>query len=117
MGPTTEILIGLLIGTAVSDVVPLINAELLVAGVVVAAPHVGVPAIALVAAAGQMFTKTAPEELVVMTRDRDMLEAFVARAWEPDLAAARRATPVSSRGTRLGDVAVRLGSCLASALG
>jgi cardiolipin synthase len=57
------------------------------------------------------------DELVVMTRDRDMLGAFVARAWEPDLAAARRATPVSSRGTRLGDAAVRLGACLAWALG
>jgi cardiolipin synthase len=57
------------------------------------------------------------EELVVMTRDRDMLGAFVARAWEPDLAAARRATLASSRGTKLGDAAVRLGACLAWALG
>jgi cardiolipin synthase len=56
------------------------------------------------------------EELVVMTRDRDMLDAFVSRAWEPDLKAARRARAVSSRGTRLGDVAVRLGACLAWAL-
>jgi membrane protein YqaA with SNARE-associated domain len=59
MEATAEILGGLLIGTAVSGVVPVINAELLVAGVVVAAPQVGVPAIALVSAAGQMFTKTA----------------------------------------------------------
>jgi membrane protein YqaA with SNARE-associated domain len=59
MDATAEILGGLLIGTAVSGVVPVINAELLVAGVVVAAPHVGVPAIALVSASGQMFTKTA----------------------------------------------------------
>jgi hypothetical protein len=57
------------------------------------------------------------EEIVVMTRDRDMLAAFVGRAWEPDLAAARRATPLSSRGTRLGDAAVRLGASLAWAIG
>jgi membrane protein YqaA with SNARE-associated domain len=54
-----EVLGGLLIGTAVSGVVPVINAELLVAGVVVAAPHIGIPAIALVSAVGQMLTKTA----------------------------------------------------------
>jgi membrane protein YqaA with SNARE-associated domain len=54
-----EVLGGLLIGTAVSGVVPFINAELLVAGVVVAAPQVGIPAIALVSAVGQMITKTA----------------------------------------------------------
>jgi membrane protein YqaA with SNARE-associated domain len=54
-----EVLGGLLIGTAVSGVVPVINAELLVAGVVLAAPHVGVPLVALVATAGQMFTKCA----------------------------------------------------------
>ena len=59
MGPTMEVLGGLLIGTAISGIVPVINAELLVAGVVVAAPHVSVPAIALASAAGQMFTKTA----------------------------------------------------------
>jgi membrane protein YqaA with SNARE-associated domain len=54
-----EVLGGLLIGTAVSGVVPFINAELLVAGVVVAAPQIGIPAIALVSAVGQMVTKTA----------------------------------------------------------
>jgi membrane protein YqaA with SNARE-associated domain len=54
-----EVLGGLLIGTAVSGAVPVLNAELLVAGVVVAAPHVGVPAVALVAAVGQMLTKSA----------------------------------------------------------
>jgi len=52
-----------------------------------------------------------------MTRDRDMLDAFVACAKAPDSPTARRATPLSSRGLRLGDAAVRLGACLASALG
>jgi membrane protein YqaA with SNARE-associated domain len=54
-----EVLGGLLVGAAVSGVVPVLNAELLVAGVVIAAPQIAIPAIALVAAAGQMFTKSA----------------------------------------------------------
>ena len=56
------------------------------------------------------------EELVVMTRHRDMLAAFVERAWTPDLAAAPRMALASSRGTRLGNVAVRLGASLAGVL-
>jgi membrane protein YqaA with SNARE-associated domain len=44
-----EILGGLLIGTAVSGIVPLINAEL---------PGVGVPLVVVVSTAGQMSTKT-----------------------------------------------------------
>ncbi len=56
------------------------------------------------------------EELVVMTRDRDMLAAFLARAWEPDLAGAPRMALGSSRGTKLGNVAVRVGACLAGVL-
>jgi len=59
MAPMFEVLGGLLIGTAVSGVVPVLNAELLVAAAVVAAPHIGIPAIALVSAMGQMLTKTA----------------------------------------------------------
>lgn len=53
-----EILGGLLIGTAVSGIVPLVNAELLVAGAAVAAPGLGVPLLAAVSAVGQMASKT-----------------------------------------------------------
>ena len=53
-----EILGGLLIGTAVSGLVPLVNAELLVTGAAIAAPGVGVPIVAAVSAVGQMLTKT-----------------------------------------------------------
>jgi membrane protein YqaA with SNARE-associated domain len=59
MVPMFEVLGGLLIGTAVSGVLPVLNAELLVAGAVVAAPHIGIPAIAFASAVGQMLTKTA----------------------------------------------------------
>lgn len=56
-----EVLGGLLVGTAVSGLVPLVNAELLVIGAAVAVPDVGLPAVAAVtavAAVGQMATKT-----------------------------------------------------------
>lgn len=53
-----EILGGLLLGTAASGILPLVNAELLVVGVVVAAPEIGVPLVAAVSATGQMLTKT-----------------------------------------------------------
>ena len=53
-----EILGGLLVGTVVSGVVPLVNAEILVAGAAVAAPAVGVPLVAVVSAFGQMISKT-----------------------------------------------------------
>jgi membrane protein YqaA with SNARE-associated domain len=53
-----EILAGLLIGTAASGLVPLVNAELLVIGAVMAAPQVGIPLVAVVSTAGQMTTKT-----------------------------------------------------------
>jgi membrane protein YqaA with SNARE-associated domain len=53
-----EILGGLLIGTAVSGIVPLINAELLVVAAAIAAPGVGVPLVVAVSTAGQMSTKT-----------------------------------------------------------
>lgn len=52
-----EILGGLLIGTAVSGVVPLVNAELLVVGAAIAVPAAGLPAVALVSTMGQMSTK------------------------------------------------------------
>ncbi len=54
----SEILGGLLVGAAVSGVVPVINAELLVAGAVVGAPHLSIPVVAFVSATGQMITKT-----------------------------------------------------------
>jgi len=53
-----EILAGLLVGTAASGLVPLVNAELLVVGVVIAAPQIGIPLVALVSTAGQMTSKT-----------------------------------------------------------
>ena len=53
-----EILGGLLVGTAVSGVLPLVNAELLVVGAAVAAPGVGVPLVVAVSTLGQMLTKT-----------------------------------------------------------
>jgi membrane protein YqaA with SNARE-associated domain len=52
-----QILGGLLVGTAVSGVVPLVNAELLVAGAAIAVPAAGVPIVALVSTLGQMSTK------------------------------------------------------------
>lgn len=53
-----EILGGLLIGTVVSGVVPVVNAELLVVGAAVAAPGIGVPLVAVVSTVGQMVSKT-----------------------------------------------------------
>jgi membrane protein YqaA with SNARE-associated domain len=53
-----QILGGLLIGTVVSGVVPVVNAELLVAGAAVAAPGIGVPLVAAVSTVGQMVSKT-----------------------------------------------------------
>ncbi|MEJ2207035.1 MAG: hypothetical protein P8170_23375 [Gemmatimonadota bacterium] len=53
-----EILGGLLAGTAVSGIVPLVNAELLVVAAAVAAPGLGVPLVVAVSTAGQMSTKT-----------------------------------------------------------
>lgn len=56
------------------------------------------------------------EELVVMTREPRMLAAFVERVWRPDLARAVAMRVRSSRGTRLGHAAVRLGACVAGTL-
>ncbi|MBM4184723.1 MAG: phosphatidylserine/phosphatidylglycerophosphate/cardiolipin synthase family protein [Gemmatimonadetes bacterium] len=56
------------------------------------------------------------DELVVMTRDSDMVDAFLERVWRPDLARAERTRPRSSRGTRFGHAAVRLGALVADAL-
>ena len=56
------------------------------------------------------------EETIVMTEEPSMVEAFVSRVWEPDLAAASKATVRPSLSYRAGDAAVRAGAALASAL-
>ena len=56
------------------------------------------------------------EEHVVMTRHPGLVAAFVERVWEPDTRRACVDPGHSSIGTRLGDVAVRLGASLASLL-
>jgi len=53
-----EVLAGLLVGTAASGIIPLVNAELLVIGVVLAAPEIGIPMVAAVSTTGQMASKT-----------------------------------------------------------
>lgn len=53
-----EILGGLIVATAVSGVIPLVNAELVVVGAAVAVPAVGVPLVAAFSTLGQMSTKT-----------------------------------------------------------
>lgn len=53
-----EILAGLLVGTAVSGVLPLVNAELLVVIAAAAVPGLALPLVAAVSAIGQMSTKT-----------------------------------------------------------
>ena len=52
-----EILVGLFAATAVSGIVPLVNAELLVLAAAAAVPAAGVPLVALVSTVGQMVTK------------------------------------------------------------
>lgn len=56
------------------------------------------------------------EEHVVMTREPSVVEAFLARVWEPDTAGACAAPPRSTIGTRLGDLAVRAGAFVAAGL-
>lgn len=73
-----EILAGLLVGTAVSGIVPLINAELLVVAAAVALPGLALPLITALATVGQMTTKTllfalarwAPDKLPQKARAR-----------------------------------------------
>lgn len=52
-----EIMGGLLVGTAVSGVVPFVNAELLVVAAAAALPGIGVPIVTAVSTVGQMSTK------------------------------------------------------------
>ena len=53
-----ELLGGLLIATAISGVVPVLNAELLVLAAAAATPLAGLPLVVAVATGGQMFAKT-----------------------------------------------------------
>ena len=53
-----EILTGLLLGTAISGILPLVNAELLVVAAAAAVPGLGIPLVTAVSAIGQMSTKT-----------------------------------------------------------
>jgi membrane protein YqaA with SNARE-associated domain len=72
-----ETLGALLLGTAVSGIIPLVNAELLVVVAAAALPPVGAPLVALVSMTGQMMTKTslfglarwAPSRLPKRARD------------------------------------------------
>lgn len=52
-----EILGGLLLATAVSGILPIVNAELLVVTAAAALPAVGIPLVALASTLGQMSTK------------------------------------------------------------
>ena len=53
-----EILGGLLVSTAISGLVPVVNAEILVLVAAAAVPAVGVPLVAITSTLGQMSTKT-----------------------------------------------------------
>ena len=53
-----ELLGGLLIGTAISGVVPVVNAELLVLAAAATVPLAGLPLVVAVATGGQMLAKT-----------------------------------------------------------
>lgn len=56
------------------------------------------------------------EEHVVMTRDPALVGAYLERVWKPDAASAHADPVRSSIGTRLGDLAVRIGAAVASRL-
>lgn len=56
------------------------------------------------------------EEVVVLTRDPGLVDAFQRRVWIPDLAAATPREPRTSLRTRLGHASVRIGAALASAV-
>ncbi len=56
------------------------------------------------------------EELLLITRRPDAVEAYRSIVWRPDAARGRRVRPTASLGTRLGHTAVRLGSQVASLL-
>jgi membrane protein YqaA with SNARE-associated domain len=56
---TTEIMIGLFVGSVVSGIAPFVNAELMVVAAAAALPEAAIPLVAAVSAGGQMATKTA----------------------------------------------------------
>ena len=56
------------------------------------------------------------EEHVVMTRDPALVGAYLERVWKPDAASAQADPVRSSIGTRLGDLAVRIGAAVAARL-
>ena len=56
------------------------------------------------------------EEHVVMTRDPDLVSAYVDRVWKPDTRRACVDPGHSTIGTRLGDLAVRFGAAVATLL-
>jgi membrane protein YqaA with SNARE-associated domain len=53
-----EILGGLLVATAISGIVPVVNAEILVVAAAAALPGIGIPLVAIVSTVGQMAAKT-----------------------------------------------------------
>lgn len=53
-----EVIGGLLLATAISGVIPIVNAELVVVAAAAALPAVGIPLVAAVSTAGQMSAKT-----------------------------------------------------------
>lgn len=56
------------------------------------------------------------EEHVVMTRDPEIVSAYLDRVWRPDTERACMDPVRSSIGTKLGDLAVRLGATVATTL-
>ena len=56
------------------------------------------------------------EDVIVMTRDRTMVDAFIERVWKPDLASAVPVQVRPSTSTFLGHAALRIGASIASAL-
>lgn len=65
-----EVLGGLFLASAVSGLVPLVNAELLVVGAAVAAPEIGLAWVTAACAGGQMVTKTVLFFLARLAPDR-----------------------------------------------
>lgn len=89
-----ELLLGLFAATAVSGIVPLVNAELLVLGAAAAVPAAGLPLVAVVSTVGQMVTKGVLFGLARWAPSR--LPARARRALEKPSAA------VEERGTAVG---------------
>lgn len=56
------------------------------------------------------------EEHIIMTRDPGLLGAYRQRVWNPDARDAESVVPASSIGTKLGDLAIRVGAGIAARL-